>query len=339
MLLSGGRFRLVRNAGIGGQNTTQYLARYDTDVVLNGTPNTVIIGGAENDIQQGIPIATTKANIVAMVAKTYALGATPVLRTTMPHYLSNAVRQLIGAVNHWTRNYCAENGIPCLDFWAQVVDPATGQYQAALTADGVHPSIAGAKVLGQYVVDTLCAGMPTTSLSLPADPTDAGQLAPTPLFTTDTAGTPTLWNAIGGSPTGVTRSMVTDPLVPGRMARIANVASSTGVSLQTSSTRINTTYASAGDILEVSGVITSDGGVTATVQAGITYNDGTAKTLSRLPLSAVKNTLTRASYHVRMPALPTGFMYMQITLSTGAGTGTVDFGYPSVRNLTREGLL
>ena len=339
MLLSAGRIRLVRNAGVGGESTSDYLARFDTDVTADGTPNTVVIGGGENDIQEGVPIATTRANIEAMVAKTYALGATPVLRTTMPHSLSNAVRQKIGAVNHWTRNYGADHGIGVLDFWAQVVDPATGQYQAALTADGVHPSAAGAKILGQYVVDTLCARMPTTALSLPADPTDAGQLAPTPLFTTDVSGTPTLWNAIGGSPAGVTRSMVTDPLVPGRMARIANVGSTAAVSLQTSSSRIDVDDASPGDVLEVAGLFTSDGGVTATVTAVITYNDGTVKTLSRVPVSAVKSALTRATYHVRMPPIPVGFMYMQVTLGTGSGTGVVDYAYPSVRNLTREGLL
>lgn len=338
MLASDGAFQLVRNSGVGGETTAQMLARYAT-TVTPFAPTMVVIGGAENDIQLSVTIATIRANITAMVEATYSIGAIPVLRTTMPHSASDAVRKRIGAYNHWVRDYGASHGIVVLDFWSLTVDPATGQYKAAYTADGVHPNEAASKVLGDYASTVLTPRTAISGLSIPADPTDAGLLAPARLFLTDTAGTPTSWNAIGGSPAGVTRSMVTDAAVPGRMARIAAVGSAVGVNLSNNSSIIDTDVAAAGDVLEVTGLLTSDGGITATITVTINYNDGVAKTISRLPVSGVKVALTRAKYRVRLPALPTGFTNVVIALAVGAGTGVVDFSYPGVRNLTAEGIV
>ncbi len=343
--LSSGRFNMVRNMGTGGETTTQYLARFDTDVLPSlGSAsaqrgNAVFIGGAENDIQQSIPIATTRANIVEMVRRTRAAGATPMLRTTMPHFLSNAIRQSVGAFNQWVRNYGAEAGILVFDFWRQVVDPATGQYLAAYSADGVHPNELGSKLLGQHVADTLSGVIPAVTTQLASDPTDTGLLAPARLFLTDTSGTPTGWNAIGGTPAGATRSMVTAAGVPGRLARLTAAATVAGFSISNNSGAItNGTHAVAGDVLEVCGLVTSTGGAPVSVTISILYNDGIVKNMGRIPISLITVPLNNAQYFVRMPPLPGGFLYISMTLGIGPGTGTVDFSYPSVRNLTREGI-
>lgn len=338
MLRSDGKFQLIHNAGVGGESTSDYLLRWDADVVPHA-PTMVVIGGAENDIQEAATLPAIRANLEQLVALTYGIGATPVLRTTMPHHLSNAVRQKIGAFNHWVRDYCARNGIPCLDFWEVLVDHTTGQYQAAYTTDGVHPNEAGSDLLGTYAANVLTPLIPPLRLSLAGDPTDTGLLAPNPYFATDTSGTPNTWNAIGGTPTGVTRSMVTDPQVPGRMARLAAVASAAAVSIASNSSIIDTDVAGPGDILEVTGLFTSDGGVTVSTNFTINYNDGAVKNIARVPVSAIKRPFTRAMYRTRLPALPVGFQNVIISLGIGAGTGQADFAYPAVRNLTREGIV
>lgn len=346
MLLSGGRFQLVRNMGTGGETTTQYLARYDADVAPSvgaGThdqANVVVIGGQENDIQQsGYSLTTYKANIIEMVRRTRVLGAVPVLRTTMPHFLSAAVRTKIGAANQWIRNYGASQGLVVLDFWRIAVDPATGQYRSNMSSDGVHPNELTARAMGQYAADVLAEAMPSVAVSaLASDPTDTGLLAPTPLFTTSSSGTPTGWNAINGSPSGVTRSMITDPLVPGQMARHTHAGSSTdNIGTANNSGAIDTDVAAPGDILQVSGVLTSDGGVQATVNVTINYNDGTAKNIGRAIYFT--KAVTRGYYSFRLPALPAGFTNVIVTFLTNQGTGVVDFAYPTVRNLTAEGAL
>jgi hypothetical protein len=132
--------------------------------------------------------------------------------------------------------------------------------------------------------------------------------------------------------------MVTDPYVPGQMARIVHVASSTdNVGLANVSTVIDTDVAAAGDILQVSGVLTSDGGVQATVNVTINYNDGVAKNIGRAIYFT--KSVTRGYYTFRLPALPTGFTNVIVTFLTNHGTGTADFAYPTVRNLTAEGAI
>lgn len=331
MYLSSGRFQIVRNMGKGGETTTQFLARYDTDVTPTA-PNCVVIGGAENDIQGSVALSTIRANVIAMIEKTYAIGAIPVLRTTMPHFVSNAVRKQIGAYNHWARNYGAENGIVVMDFWKALVNVANGQYLAAYSADGIHPNEAGSIILGQLAVDTLCAAIPVTPINIAYDPTDAGQLCSNVLWATDTAGTPTGCFEIGGNPAGSTRSMVSDGIVPGRWARLTAAATAAGFNTLGGIS----TGATAGDVLEVSGYVTTSGGLAANLQWDLASS---GSTFTRLPMSAITGPITRGFYKVRFPPFVGAFSSLLFNLGIPAGTGYAQMSYPTIRNLTAEGIV
>lgn len=337
MLLSGGRFNLIQNQAIGGTTTQQFIDRFDTDVAPLA-PNLIPLGSIENDIQSSLTMPHHKANIRTLTDKCRSIGAVPVWRTAMPHF-TTAVHTPTMAYNAWLKDFCALEGLPCVDFWSVLVDPTTGLYKVGLTAEpgaGIHPNEQGSFLLAQYWLAQMNSMLPPGAFPLPQASTDTGQLLPTPLFTTNVSGTPTTWNAIGGSPTGVTRSMVTDPAGYGQLCRHAHVASSSAISTQNNSGAITTTQVSVGDVLEISGSITSDGGVPASVVVTIT-TDGTTPSVSRVPVSNITHALTNATYRMIMPPAPAGFVRVQVTLTSGPGTGVVDFGYPVVRNRTREG--
>ncbi len=70
--------RPVVNAGVSGDTTDMALARIDTDVLARD-PRIVIVGLGGNDFLRGVPIATTEANLRAIVRKIEADGAMVVL--------------------------------------------------------------------------------------------------------------------------------------------------------------------------------------------------------------------------------------------------------------------
>jgi lysophospholipase L1-like esterase len=58
-------------------------------------------------------------------------------------------------LNEWLYRYAAANGHPFVDFYGALVNTANGDYTAAYTSDNIHPTAAGAKVMGQAVATAL----------------------------------------------------------------------------------------------------------------------------------------------------------------------------------------
>jgi len=71
--LLGGRLRAL-DAGVSGQRTDQFLARFATDV-LPKRPGWVVIVGCSNDIDQGVAGTTIFANLMAIHALALSIGA------------------------------------------------------------------------------------------------------------------------------------------------------------------------------------------------------------------------------------------------------------------------
>lgn len=68
----------VMNAGMSGDTTQSALARID-EAVLGANPRIVIVGLGGNDFLQGVPIATTEANLRTIVQRIQSSGAMVVL--------------------------------------------------------------------------------------------------------------------------------------------------------------------------------------------------------------------------------------------------------------------
>jgi lysophospholipase L1-like esterase len=225
-----GRLHWLHNAGVGGNTTAQMLARYDTDVTAYG-PAVVGIFGGRNDADA----ATAIAGLTALFAKTFSIGAQPVAYTIPPQ--DSEVNGKTNAVNAWLSHYCDQHGIPLVDLYSTVVDPATGHWQTGLTADGTHASPAGDAKWASAALPVLTSVVPQWTPYLAATQVDPANLMPTPLLLTDRLlgdGTTTDPTAPRGmalfAGTGATGSNVTVSGVPGRMHQISLATGSTGQS-------------------------------------------------------------------------------------------------------------
>jgi lysophospholipase L1-like esterase len=154
--------------GVGGQNSSQVLARFQTDAIdLN--PGIVHILVGTNDVYPGWTLVPSNANAInsaanveAMVQMAQANGIHIILATIPPwgcdaskcapaetadRTLSRYER--IDTWNAWIEQYGLSQGIPVVDYHSALVAPDGEHYVPDLTIEGVHPSAAG------YVIMTL----------------------------------------------------------------------------------------------------------------------------------------------------------------------------------------
>jgi lysophospholipase L1-like esterase len=251
-IVSGQRVKWYRNAGVSGETTAQMLARIQADVIAY-KPGIVITGGATNDLGQGVPTATTRANIVAIVDTLRAAGISVVLRTSPPCNVDGAGRRSATEKhNAWIAGFADARGIPLLDYYGPVVDETTGAFAAAYTSDGVHPNAAGQRRIADAAVATLPAvftGKPNLVTSL-VDSTD--MLTGRGLFLgTPSGGLAGGWGTYGNDSVP---SVEADAAIPGNWQKITGGTSS----IRVIDTSITTGFAP-GDIVELSARIEKAG--------------------------------------------------------------------------------
>lgn len=135
------------NAGIGGQNSQQMLARFDTDVMRH-KPSYVVIEAGTNDVG-GVGANTNAIRAMVDIAKLSGAGVTVVnvmsrnlaLPTPLP-----AIRADIQAFNADLKTLCVELHCRYADAHAATVSP-DGALNPTLTTDGLHMNETGYKVL------------------------------------------------------------------------------------------------------------------------------------------------------------------------------------------------
>jgi lysophospholipase L1-like esterase len=138
----------LRNHGVNGERTEQIAARLDG--AIDGVDALVIQGGI-NDIAQGRPTDTALAHLAAMVARGRAAGLPLAIANLLPWnngFPANdaAIRGLNAGIAELAR----DSGIPLLDFYATLEDPARpGTMRDEWVSDGDHPSLAGYRRLGE----------------------------------------------------------------------------------------------------------------------------------------------------------------------------------------------
>jgi lysophospholipase L1-like esterase len=139
--------------GISGQTTPQMLVRFREDVI-NLKPAVVVILAGINDIAQNtgpIKLEDTYGNIISMVELARAEHIKVVISSVLPanHF---PWRQAIDptekviALNKMLKDYADANRIVYLDYYSAMVDDKKG-LPATLSGDGVHPNLAGYKVM------------------------------------------------------------------------------------------------------------------------------------------------------------------------------------------------
>lgn len=142
------------NRGIGGQTTPQMLVRFRQDVV-DLHPHTVIILAGINDIAQNTgpsKLENVAGNIISMAEIAKANGIKVILCSVLPafafpwHPGIDPV-PLIIKLNAMLKNYAENNKLEYVDYYSAVVDEKQA-FKKDLAIDGVHPNLAGYKIMG-----------------------------------------------------------------------------------------------------------------------------------------------------------------------------------------------
>ena len=146
LLNSSGRDSAVKNFGVGSETSTDGLRRIDS-VLSASKPRYVLLLEGTNELYFFSP-STVTTNMSKMVEKTLASGAVPVLGTLTPD--TRFPDKPITTTNSLLKALAAEKDIPLADLYS-----ATASKWSSLTADGLHPNLAGYKVLAQTWFKTI----------------------------------------------------------------------------------------------------------------------------------------------------------------------------------------
>ena len=145
------------NRGISGQTTPQMLLRFRQDVI-DLKPAVVVIKAGINDIAENTGPTTLEAtfgNIASMAELAKANGIRVVLCSVLPAYdfpwspgMEPAEKVL--RLNAMLKSYAQKNNLVWVDYHTAMKDARNG-LPKALADDGVHPNLAGYKVMEPMV--------------------------------------------------------------------------------------------------------------------------------------------------------------------------------------------
>ncbi|HET9504528.1 MAG TPA: GDSL-type esterase/lipase family protein, partial [Hymenobacter sp.] len=159
-----GPYELI-GRGISGQVSGQMLLRLWPDVIALQPKAVVILSGANDIAENGGPYdqTATLRNIMAMAELAQAHGLRVVLCSVLPAYdfwwrkgLQPAPK--IVALNKEIKAYAAAHRLVYLDYHAALADERQG-LPAALAPDGVHPSLAGYRVMESLLLKAVAEAL------------------------------------------------------------------------------------------------------------------------------------------------------------------------------------
>lgn len=173
--LSGAQWRLIRNAGVGGNNTKQCLARIDAEVIPYApTACDVCIG--TNDVVPGggvttLPQEQTLPNLAAIYDKLRRAGIWVRAYSVLPRAGLDATQAArIIEINDFIRRYWSTySGGEYIDIFSGVVDytSTTCAPKSGLLTDGTHCGNVGAFTIGKLIAPYLSNSRWVTNSILP----------------------------------------------------------------------------------------------------------------------------------------------------------------------------
>jgi lysophospholipase L1-like esterase len=156
--LSGSKYAVVHNSGVGGNWTSQMLARISTDVFAY-LPAAVTVLGGTNDIGNNASSASIISNLSQIVAQIRATGATVFLGTIPPRcatvdFQPLSTQQVTDflATNDWIRAQNNGSTIRVVDWTMALSTGGNGTFpNLSLFGDHVHPNTAGCNVMANIL--------------------------------------------------------------------------------------------------------------------------------------------------------------------------------------------
>lgn len=155
--LSGHKFDLLYNAGIGGDTSTQILARVETDV-LSYNPSHCMFMCGMNDGATVEATINLKNNIVAIYEKLNKAGIYSFILTPTTRKNGHTKNQQCLLIGKWMVDYFADKpNCEVIDLCSAWIDPtnATGDPKNIMLRDDVHPSSAGGFYGGKTIAKHL----------------------------------------------------------------------------------------------------------------------------------------------------------------------------------------
>lgn len=145
------------NRGISGQTTPQMLIRFRPDAI-NLKPSVIVILAGINDIAGNTGPSTLEMiedNLASMVDIAKSNGIPVVLSSVLPAFdfpwrPGMQPAEKVVALNVWIKNFAENRGCIYLDYFTAMADQRNG-LKEELTYDGVHPNLAGYKVMDPLV--------------------------------------------------------------------------------------------------------------------------------------------------------------------------------------------
>lgn len=205
MLLSGGKLKYAGHYGLGGAKAEDLLAS-GLDVILNYSPvpRYCVVDVLTNNMSD-VDLTSGFEAFLAILAALRDRGIDPVVTNIPPRDGGTATQYAnIARANVWLARRAELDGFKLVDWYSRLVNPATGTFAAGMLlpgdGTGLHVSAAGAKKIGQAIVDTLQHELGDWSPRLRADDVNTVDLVPKGCFITD---------AGGGRPSGYTELSAT----------------------------------------------------------------------------------------------------------------------------------
>lgn len=187
----GQRFYPLNISGFSGETSTQIAARISAEVWAY-RPQYAWLQLFENDITGGVPLATSRANLIGIVAQNKARGITSIISTCLPSFGYTTTAHAIAweQLNAWIKLFGQRTaGVIVLDFdWVYkntaiattAPQPLTGHTDAS-----VHPNMLGAYLLGErafFTLDSLIRKIDNFHTHYNASSTSASVFWPNPLM-------------------------------------------------------------------------------------------------------------------------------------------------------------
>lgn len=156
----------VVNRGVCGDTTGGMLVRLREELKTGPAPDAVLLLGGANDIFFSGSDTTARANMGAMLHQLLAAGIpplagipTPIVPERCPAAWAEvadfaAASACLEAYADWLRRFCRAFGLRCVDFRRDFLDE-TGQADAGLLPDGLHPGPEGCRRMAERLSGVL----------------------------------------------------------------------------------------------------------------------------------------------------------------------------------------
>ena len=161
------------NRGISGQTTPQMLVRFREDV-LDLQPKAVVILAGTNDIAGNtgpMTLEQIEANYSSLAELATANQVKVIFSSVLPvnnytpesqEFFADRPPAKILELNRWLKRYCADHGCIYLDYFSSMVDDK-GLLKKDLADDGLHPNVAGYKVMVPLAEAAIAQAVPGPS--------------------------------------------------------------------------------------------------------------------------------------------------------------------------------